>query len=923
MLYNCSNSITRFKYMNELTKKIDEAMKCRFVGDVIFTDDELAKMYAYANSLLRSYDYGYTSSLLPLEDNLLFVAMVNATKSWRADEDRFWTCIAKVLLGTEDCSQKVYDYLTKLIARLGKRKAILYLDGCTKKYYATILAHAFAPIKSIESFCELCWQIFCEDLDQNYNEHDDIYNLIAKELANRFCSLGGVEDDFELGSQVYSLRAGIKRLAVDATDKMAEFIQQTILLISKVSNSEPIDGGSYFSKLIRQWWNVKEPTLGVVTTRIPKERAVTDYSSIKPKYIMDDGVVNLLIPSIRLKDKIEYNPYLEIYRGKDCIFSNDLLTKGSGLSMATKPYSLDIERIISDGDIDIRVVISHCGTPIYDSKKTLERTFILFKDGREIFAQECLPGNYNLFTFDLDCLLQYPDNIKKQDSNKFVFNALEGEAIQSKRRIILFASEKQNRDVWACADKKNNVIFRYNGEDYQVLDGELKIATIKTSNLADYGVRYEDFTWRLMDFSCEEKGDINYYNISELLSVCEPQKITVFKYSTNKIVCNVNMVKFNNIQISFDKDFYYDNQSLGEVRFLTEKFDVKTTFDINNQDIYLPIQNGEIVLKVPLIKWRIDDLGWNNCYLQKGIWYKNITNSSEIEFDIPSKLLYQVALSTNEYLEKSGINYHKYKLGQTVYSIKDNVREILVFVKINEKELLPILRIHTEEKFLNDPILMIAQRQMLWIAKDNYIGDETDFFKMTLSQKGKEIEVYNLKPENSQLDISNIEDGFYDVKVELLGKSFLQKSKILWEKQVCIGNENALRFNNKIMVLDKVMLDNQSTLTTIKTIYIENIKFLQERDGCLFYSGSMYFIHPNGKKTYLNSMKNDYGTFDKTNPVRIELQTKKTCWIVAGLESDDIDDFLGELFLDQYNQISNVGKGTKAIHYYAFSTKEK
>ena len=65
--------------------------------------------------------------------------------------------------------------------------------------------------------------------------------------------------------------------------------------------------------------------------------------------------------------------------------------------MATKPYSLNIERIISEGDIDIRVVISHYGTPIYDSKKTLERTFVLFKDGREIFAQECLPGNYNLF----------------------------------------------------------------------------------------------------------------------------------------------------------------------------------------------------------------------------------------------------------------------------------------------------------------------------------------------------------------------------------------------------------------------------------------------------------------------------------------------------------------------------------------------
>lgn len=908
--------------MEELKKKIDEAIKCLFVGDIIFTEDELAKIYAKANSLLRNYDYGYTSYISFLEDNLLFVAMVNATKVWHADEDRFWTCIARTLLGTEECSQKVYHYLTDLIARLGRKNVILYLDGCTKKYYATILAHAFAPIKSTESFFELCWQIFCEDLDQNYNEHDDIYSLIAKELANRFSCYGGAEDDFELGSQVYALRAGVKRLAVEATDKMAELIQRTILLINKMFNSESVDGGSYLAKLVRQWWVVKEASLGVVHKRGVGERAVIDYANIKPKYIMDDGNVCLAVPAIRLKDNFDYNPYLEVYCGYDCIFSKELLTKGSGLSMATKLFLLKIEEI-TEGDINIRVVISHCGTAIYDSKKSLERNFILFKDGREIFAQECLPGNYNLFTYDLDALLQYPENIRKQAANKFVFNAIEGEAIQSVRRTILFVSEKQNRDVWVYADKKNDAIYRYDGEEFFVIDGELKIAAKKASNLVDYGVRYEETTWKLTEFSCEGKGDINYYNISELLAVCEPQKLIVFRYSNNKIVCNINIVKFNNIQITFDKDFYYDTQSSGEVQFLTEKFDKRASFDINGEEICIPIQEGEIVLKAPIIKWRIDDLEWHNSYLEKGIWYKNMTNSSEIEFDIPNTLVYQVGISTNTYLERSGLNYHKYKLGQTIYSIKDNASEIMVFVNIDSKGMLPILRVHTLEKFIEDPIFIIAQRNLLWMAKDNYIGGDLDSFQLTISQNGEVFAIYDLEQENCQLDISNLEDGFYEVKVELIGKGFLHKARILWTKQICVGDENNLRFKNKILVINKVMLDNQAISSPIKPIYVENIRFLQERDGNLFYSGVMYFIHKDGRKIYLNSMKNDYGTYDKTNPVRIELRTNKTCWIVAGLESNDIDDFLGELFLDQYNQISNIGKGAKTIHYYVFDTKEK
>ena len=44
--------------------------------------------------------------------------------------------------------------------------------------------------------------------------------------------------------------------------------------------------------------------------------------------------------------------------------------------------------------------------------------------------------------------------------------------------------------------------------------------------------------------------------------------------------------------------------------------------------------------------------------------------------------------------------------------------------------------------------------------------------------------------------------------------------------------------------------------------------------------------------------------------------------MVAGLESDDVNDFLGELFLDHYNQLSNMANGNKPINYYFFKTQE-
>ena len=57
--------------MEELKKKIDEAIKCQFVVEVIFTEDELAKIYDRANSLLRNYDYGYARTKAPRYKNCI------------------------------------------------------------------------------------------------------------------------------------------------------------------------------------------------------------------------------------------------------------------------------------------------------------------------------------------------------------------------------------------------------------------------------------------------------------------------------------------------------------------------------------------------------------------------------------------------------------------------------------------------------------------------------------------------------------------------------------------------------------------------------------------------------------------------------------------------------------------------------------
>lgn len=605
--------------MEELKKKIAEAMNCEFVGNCRFDDEELSKMYSYSEKRLREFEYGYINKISTLDYEILFVAMVNSVKTWTSDEDTFWNRIAKKLSGTEICSQKLYHALTEIIDRLGERNKIIYLNGTQKRYYSTILAHAFAPLQSTESFFELCWQIYCEDMAQNFDETDSIFQIVSNELSKRFAKSKG-DEDFQLGSKIYNFRAGIKRIAVEQCDLLTEYIRNTINAIDKLFSSEPIEKTTYYYSLLLNWWRNKETNFGIEKAKASlSTQIVSDYSAIKPRYINENGTVYLTVPAFRLLNNIYECPWIEIYTNDSLVYSEEMLTRGSGLSMSTKAYQIELSKILSDTScFDIRLVITHGGTTIFDSRKSLERIFMLFNGEKEIFAQQCLPGNYQLYCRDLDFLLQYPTNIKKVNSSLFLVNTISGDVIQSKKRTVLFASEKQNRDIWIYADKKNEVKFRQDDEEYDVLDGELKIAAFDSADLSDYGVKYEDTSWKLQDFSKEIRDDIVYYNISELLNAGEPQKLIVFKFSTGKIICNVNVVKFNNINVTFDKAYYYGDAVTGTVSFSTQLFNHSTSFDIKQNEVELPIADGEIILSIPKIQWRIDDGDWNYSFNEKG-----------------------------------------------------------------------------------------------------------------------------------------------------------------------------------------------------------------------------------------------------------------------------------------------------------------
>jgi len=915
--------------VKELLPKISEAMNETFVGNYVFSDEELAQIYEFAGEQLRNY-----SGSLMGYDQLMFVAMVNAIKTWKSDEDRFWDCIGRKLIGVDNFIRiypQLYNYLTGVIERLGIQKKIIYLSGCAKRYYATILAHAFAPLNSTESFLELCWNLYSEDMNFTYTKNDDTFTLVAEELKRTFSYEKSLEDDLKLGSGVYSLRAGIKRMAIDSPEEMIKYIEATISLLDRVFGGEILDNDRYYNTLIRNWWTEKEKSFGVAKPkRKAYERAITDYSTIRPKYSYNGKQAVLTIPSIRLKNNFYDMPLLNVYRNGELVDQQEMRTFGSGLTMATKELTLYADNLVfEDGIIDCTLEIVHCGDVIYNSKTSLFREYLLFRDHREILQEECFPGNYILFAPKLEDFSAYPESIKKVsgEPNLYILQAQEGELLQNPKRTVFFVVEKQKRSIRISADRKNNAKFIHDGEEFIVIDGELRVVVKSDVDISKYGVRYESTDFRLNAFTCEESEGYKTFFITELLNVCEPQKINIFSYADNKIEASYNVVKFNSISITYDKKLYFDDENLGTVRFHTEKYDKSVSFDINQGDIVIPFDDGDIVLSPPVLRWKIGDGDFSMQY-GEDLWYKNYSNSAELVIDLPTEMGYQVFLNNNTVLSES-VTFNSFKLGETLWSmLQDGRNEIIVFVKVEDIAVIPILTVCLKEKLKFSPFV-ISGKEMMWDVSKSFVGDSTPKFRISFCENDTVKHSFDISEtidenyKSRYFSLVELEIGIYDVTVDLMKRvGFIEKPLRLFEQQVVFGDINKIRFKGKSLRFEKVMLTGKASYEEIKPFYVDHLWYIGEFDGCHYYTGSAYIINRDGRKTYLNTMANSEGTYDDINPIRLELKSENSCFIVAGVNPDDMDDFLGEFTLDTKNRISNFNRNTRGIDYFLFSTEE-
>lgn len=920
---------------SDILIKIQEAFKNKYIGDYVFSKEELTVIYNEASEIFRNSIFEWGKRIQKKDYDLIFVALINLSKEWNTEKIGLFEYLYKKLVGNDydsdeedeagKSSGKFYTELTTIIKASCDLNHKYMLNSYTKKYYATLCSHSFAPISSIESLFEMCWQIYCKDLDYEYISDDLIFELIANSFHNKCLNASG-DEDFQIGSKIFSLRAGIKGLAIDYIDYFAELINTIIGNINSLFTSTPIKSTNYLNILLKDWWKKQEEKFSEERKKSTSRHlnAVSDYSLIKPRYYIEEGNVNLIIPPIRFTTNLNFNPYIEVFTNGNRIICDEMITKGSGLVMTTKQleYNIDMFNLT-----DIKIIISHCGEEIYNSKETLNRQFILFRDSKELLSQECLPGQYNLYIKDYDVLSQVPKNIHKNKMYLYSFVAEDNEVLQCSDRTVIFLSDNSNSDFYFFANHYQNLLFRYNEEEYKVIDGELFLIISNELNPREYGVRFGSIVFRLLDFDEERIENKRRFCLTNIINVGKGQKITVFRYSDNKTVASINLIKFNNIQVEYDKSIYYGSEGNGNVKFTTEKYDLETSFSIHQNDVIIKLSDGELVFYPPVLRWKIDDNEWNIGPINGGIWYREFTNTSKLYIESPKNMVCQLCFG-NDIIQED--KYQEFLLGQFIYSYKDEHQSLdhsVLFIKSDDNNFFDCGDIYYKETFIDNPFFIFSSRNEIYWKPECYIGNKDDIFKLEILLNDKVIFNSNLNLKKEKMDFPYLEENRYTINLYLIDNSFFGENKLIYKQQFIFGNEKNINYKYKTIMIKSAKLFDKNEFVSIKPIYLNNIKYLGNPNGFDLYSASLFIIDRDGKKKYLNNMKDESGEFIRINPVRLDFLASNSLYMGYGLDLKDRDFEYDSEFTLNYKSETTIGNrccGIKnqGIDYFNFEVKE-
>lgn len=913
----------------------------KLIGNIDFTEDEYSLMVDSVAALCGdSFDRNTYK--------LIFATLVEIAKRWKdsdivdeSDENHgFWNFIFKTLTGKEESNQKLYSAFIGVISEIGTQNNIPIVKT-GKKYYATLMMHSFTPKNSIFSFFDLCYTAFKKDLDFGFTSDDEWYcEKVAG--AMRTVLAGGYREDkkVSIGSSAYSIKIGLRSFALDdnLSDDFIEFIKDTFYQINKLFNREKISGETRLRRYIAEWWKNKTKNEKVSdSTTLKKRIATVSKQNIVAKYIRNEDKVLLCIPPIRL-DNEDDTMCLSVYVNGKQFCSEEMRTKRGELVISTKEKEFDLNDLLKYSEsINVQIKITENETLIFDSKETLYREFILFEDEKEILSQINKPSNYFIYSLNLDALKTTPDHLTTYSTNLYNIYPKAGETLTGKIKQVFFVDKAK------VAKSSNTVCLLGNLPDIEwVLDDihcfvykdNVKLIVPENTNLKAMELKIDNKTYKLDVFNYVRLENNSYmFGLLklELLKPNEPIELSLYSYEKEAIVLTETLIVLPNLEIKFSESIYYGNN---ERKITVSNNKLYNDFSWSNQDneIICPLSDGYLSVKIPYLKWRIADKEWHNESIKRKLWYKDLLENGDLlEIDNP-KEDEEIKLFVKSDGQKNEIPKNqngKFEIGRTIYA-NQNKRDIFVYFTNKTKEC-PLFTIATKEHFVDPPVVYINGK-VYWDVENSFVGSSDNNFILDIG--GKDVFRNRIDSKNKEI-LSDIQDNIYKITVKLKEKNIFSKDEkwdTIYEGSLTIGKLEKFRFNKKYICIESVNTAfsadiEKNWIKTRKNYIIRDLEYLEIQDGeriIGYYIGRLKIARQDN--SFIDYLENEKGEKDRINPVRIEMRSNNSFWLVAGYDKEN-DDFLGELIFDNASrELCNINsrdsKRYKVANIYKFKEEE-
>ena len=939
-------SIELKKDMDELLQKINRIFnEHKLLGNFDFTEDEYSELLENVGLLCNSLLY-YGNVFEDKHHKLIFTTLVEIAKRWKDSENeddaeensRFWDYISKHLINEDNINQRLYYAFTDVISQLGRQHLLpIVLTG--KKYYSTLMMHSFAPKNSIFSFYDLCYNIFKKDLDFGFTNDDEwLCEIVAAQMKTVLG--GGYREDkkVSIGSSAYSIKIGLRSFSIneDLSADFVQFIKDTFYQISKLFNREPIDENTRLEHYIVEWWKNKTESEKVFDDTTRKRRVPTvSKENIVAKYIRDENSVFLYIPSIRLDDGNSIVS-LEVFVNGEQIHSEEIRTKRGELVVATKQIPFELNNLLRYYDtINLSVEIKENHTVIFDSERnkatSLNREFILFEGEKEVLSQINKPTNYFVYSKDIDALIRVPDELTKYGTNLYNIYPKAGESLSGAIKQVFFVDMTKTANIGktpCLIGGVQNVEWFHDDISCIVYSSGVKLLVPENANLKALELRIDKKAHKLEELYFEriESGCYQFgLKAIGLIPENHPTEINLYSYEKETTILSETIIVLPNLEIQFNHPFYYDDLERKLTVYNGDE-SIELTWSNQDNEIRCPINDGMLLIKIAYLRWRIYNNEWHNEPINRKLWYKDfVVNGDILDIDNPRENdeIKVFGKANGEPFEIFKNQSGNFEIGRAIYA-NESITDITVYIVLG-KDYFEIFTVSTKEHFIANP-LTYSDGKVFWNVEDTFVGEKSNEFFLIIKSADNN---FRSKINYKNSEIKNLHDDICKIQVKIQDKNIFSKAEsyqLIYEGELLIGSSDKLRFKyKKIQLLSANCFDSKKSewIPFLPKYFIDKLKFVQE-DENIYYTGQLCVIDKNGETRVLNTMINEKGTYDKTNPVRIELRDNSTVWIVAGWEGGN--DFIGNLFCDKLRKsICNIQKQDNyfdEINLYKFKEED-